>query len=261
MSQLVTVVPCYNEAERLDIDAFVVWISESPDTDFIFVNDGSRDSTAEILDSLRSRFPNRISILTLDENKGKAEAVRLGIQAALNENPAFVAFWDADLATPLDEIERFLEIFRTGPGLEVVIGSRVKLLGRQIERNMWRHYLGRFFATLVSLLLRLEIYDTQCGAKMFRAGALIQTAMSQPFQTRWLFDVEILARYIEAHPDGLLGVRRCVYELPVNSWKDIRSPSLTPSAYLRAAFSLLSIIKVYRSGLRRAARIANKKQN
>src|SRR5947209_3489261 len=165
------IIPCYNEAHRLDIERISSWVSCSRDTHLLFVNDGSTDNTLEVLKQLRARYRDRISVLSCQPNRGKAEAVRAGVLHAIDDfKPAVVGYWDADLATPLDAIDRFLEVLASRYETEMVFGSRVKLLGRYVERRPIRHYLGRIFATAVSNVLHLAIYDTQCGAKLFRVN-------------------------------------------------------------------------------------------
>ena len=89
---------------------------------------------------------------------------------ALGTGYDFVGFWDADLATPLDELSLFVDTLTARPDIDIVIGARVALLGRRIDRKLYRHAYGRVFATAVSQLLSLEVYDTQCGAKLFRVN-------------------------------------------------------------------------------------------
>ena len=104
---------------------------------------------------------------------------------ALETDADFVGYWDADLATPLDAVPRFLAVFEDRPGVNLVLGSRVKLLGRTIDRHAWRHYLGRVFATLVSEMLHLAVYDTQCGAKLFRSTDALRRVLTRPFTTSY----------------------------------------------------------------------------
>ena len=81
----------------------------------------------------------------------------------------FVGYWDADLATPLTEIQVFIQKFKSNNELKAVCGSRVLRLGSSIRRSVFRHYFGRIFATIVSNILNIPVYDTQCGAKIFLA--------------------------------------------------------------------------------------------
>jgi len=106
MSRLLLVVPCYNEEKRLDVAAFREFTLPGTNLEFLFVNDGSRDGTLRVLESLRETNPRRFSILNLERNSGKAEAVRRGIEAAVERSPHITGFWDADLATPLSELQR-----------------------------------------------------------------------------------------------------------------------------------------------------------
>src|SRR5579875_2021639 len=176
------VIPCFNEAARLNISAFEAFLSGSSGTRLLFVDDGSNDGTAAVLGQLCKRFEQSTKILRSEQNRGKAEAVRRGILYALDSYKVrLIGYWDADLATPLDTLGRFECVLNERPGTEMVFGSRVKLLGRHVERRASRHYLGRVFATVVSTLLRLPIYDSQCGAKLFRVTPELRTIFSQPF--------------------------------------------------------------------------------
>lgn len=248
---LVLVIPCYNEAGRLRPDAFVDFVRTRPPVHLLFVDDGSTDGTAAVLDRLRQAAPDAITVKRLRTNQGKAAAVRAGLVDGLAQRPAFVGFWDADLSTPLDTVDEFLSLARNRPDLDIVMGSRVKLMGRDIRRLAWRHYVGRVCATAISMTLALPVYDTQCGAKLFRANEDAAAVFGRPFRSRWIFDVEILARYLalEVRHGGLPRPAR-IYELPVPVWHHVGGSKVGWTDYARAAVDLA---RIWRE-LRRAAR-------
>lgn len=251
MTRTTILVPCYNEAARLAPEAFEDFTRRVPGVDFLFVDDGSRDATAEVLTDLCKRLDGRGALLRLPQNCGKAEAVRKGLIEAFRSQPAYVGYWDADLATPLEAIPSFVQVLDARPDLVFVLGARVRLLGRSIERRAVRHYLGRVFATAVSVALELPVYDTQCGAKVFRATAAVQSLFRDPFVSGWIFDVEILARYIATRRElDLPPPERAVYELPLLEWRDVAGSKIRPRDYVRAAWDLL---RIHRRYLRRAA--------
>ena len=110
-------------------------------------------------------------------------------------NPDFIGFLDADLAAPIEEIDNLLKIIKIDKTKEVVFASRIQLIGSEIKRNYFRHFFGRVFATGVSNILNLPVYDTQCGAKLFRTEHA-ELIFSEHFISRWFFDVELFARSI-----------------------------------------------------------------
>ena len=113
MTRTMMVVPCFNEAQRLPAVEFLEFVQDHPDVDFLFVNDGSRDGTLDLLLNLAGQQPQRLHVLNLPLNGGKAEAVRQGICTAITEHQAdFVGFLDADLATPLAAIPQFCDVMR-----------------------------------------------------------------------------------------------------------------------------------------------------
>ncbi len=237
--ELALVVPCYNEAERLDPDAFLHFVSARPGVHLVMVDDGSEDATGEILERMRAAAPASITTLRHSPNRGKAEAVRTGILAGLAKGAPLVGFFDADLATPLLAIDDFLAVLRGRPDVEFVLGSRVKLMGRDIRRKAARHYFGRVFATAVSLALDLPVYDTQCGAKVLRANAAAATIFDAPFRSPWVFDVEMIARYLQQPVGpGELARRDRLYELVLPAWQDQAGSKLRWYDFARAVVEL-----------------------
>ena len=234
------VVPCYNEAQRFALQHIAAYLVAQPQVHLILVDDGSQDDTKSLLWQLHRRLPEQVQVIEFEGNRGKAEAVRVGLQAALARDASMVGYWDADLATPLSALASFETLLRTRPELELVIGARVALLGRHIERRLRRHYLGRVFATAASLVLHLPIYDTQCGAKLLRVNPRTSVILAAPFHSRWIFDVELIARLLVSGTPAT-----AIYELPLLEWRDVGESRVLASDYLRAAFEILSIWRRY----------------
>ncbi len=238
--RLVWILPCFDEESRIDADAYWALIDREPSTSLILVDDGSRDRTSLRLQEIVDRHPDRVSLVALSRNQGKAEAIRQGMLRALAVSVDIIGFADADLATPPAELRRLAELTRQG-NHDVVMGSRVQLLGRTIQRRALRHYVGRLFATCASLSLGLPVYDTQCGAKLFRRSPALAAALGRPFESRWAFDVELLGRLLRPG-DGLAGVPvDRIWEEPLRAWTDVAGSKLTAVAALRTVFELARI--------------------
>ncbi len=237
MTDVVIVVPCYEEAERLDVAA-LVGLANAADALVIAVDDGSRDRTGELLAAAAGAHAERLRLLTLPVNGGKGEAVRAGMGAAIEQGATIVGYYDADLATPPEEMARLVAELRDHPERTVVLGSRVGLLGHDIHRSLWRHYLGRVFATASSAALRLSVYDTQCGAKVFRVTPALRAALADPFESRWAFDVELLGRLIAAGADAASMV-----EIPLRAWRDVGGSKLRWSAAAKAGVDVAKVAR------------------
>lgn len=240
--ELALIVPCYNEAARLDPEAFLQFVATHPAVRLVFVDDGSDDGTGEILERIRASAPAAVTALRQAPRRGKAEAVRVGILAGIEQGAGLVGFLDADLATPLWAVDDFLALLRTRPAVEFVLGSRVMLMGRDIQRKAARHYLGRVFATAVSLALDLPVYDTQCGAKILRVTAATASLFAAPFRSAWIFDVELIARYLRLPvAPGEPARRDRLYELVLPQWHDQPGSKLRWYDFARAMVELVYI--------------------
>ena len=166
--------------------------------------------------------------------------MRQALLRAITEGAEIVGYADADLATPPAELLKLLGHL-DAPGVEVVTGARVMLIGRHIERNRMRHYLGRIFASLAETILRMPFYDTQCGAKFFRTSPLVREALSRPFTSRWAFDLELLGRLLVGvgdHPGLVAGQ---LIEVPLDEWVDVQGSKIHVGSMAKTLLDLAKI--------------------
>ncbi|HEY8951005.1 MAG TPA: dolichyl-phosphate beta-glucosyltransferase [Candidatus Dormibacteraeota bacterium] len=165
--ELSIVIPCFNEEQRLSrtielIEQYLARVGTP--YELILVDDGSIDGTRQIMDAAAER--NRsVRLEALPQNRGKGRALAEGVAAARG---AEVLVTDADLSTPIEEIDKLRAELRNGAG--VAIASRA-LKGSRVEVSQpaYRVLMGKAFNLLVQAVLLPGIWDTQCGFKLFRA--------------------------------------------------------------------------------------------
>ena len=234
--KITIIIPFYNEEKRIEIERFHQIFNDFPQYNFILVNDGSTDNTNTILDEFKSKFPN-LTILKLDKNIGKAEAIRSAVLSISNAD--FIVYYDADLATPFSELEKLIKFSILHQNYKMVMGARIKLIGNQVKRSLKRHYFGRIFATIVSqFVLKVAVYDTQCGAKVIDFETA-KPIFSKPFISKWLFDVEVLKRLQKIH-----NLKEVVKEIPLEKLKEIGNSKIKATDFFKIPFELL---KIYRT--------------
>jgi len=250
MSTTLLVIPFYNDAERL-APFLGELLAVLPDRFVIAVSDdGSRAEQKVRLFSLmeeaargaRTEGPRLLPPLTAEFNSGKGRAVIRGW--ALAEGHEFVAFADAYGAVPAREILRAEEYMRSpGCAVDALFAGRFKMLGRRVDRTLRRHLAGRVFATLVSELSRVPVYDSQCGLKILRNAAL-RTVYPYLSEGGFAFDVELLLLLIKA---GLT-----VEEFPVD-WADVPGSKVS---LLRDSWRMARQVILINRRLARMGRIA-----
>ena len=241
MMETAIIIPCYNEEMRLQTDEIISFLKAHRHLHFYLVNDGSTDKTLNILKTI-SEESERCYVLDVQPNQGKAHAVFAGFNEAFKQNHDYIGFWDADLATPLDIIDRFTELLDSGK-YDCIFGCRIQRLGSNIKRKATRHYLGRFFATLISHILKLPVYDTQCGAKIFRNSKMLRDAFAVPFTTKWVFDVELIAKLQQLYKANGIDFEENVFEYPLTEWNDISGSKVK---FIDGIAALLDLLKIKR---------------
>ena len=211
-------VPFFNEASRWNPE---YWDRLNHKNIFLyFVDDGSTDSTVDLLTTV-----SHAHLVTLEKNKGKAEAVRFGIYTALNSGRNFdvVGFLDADGAFETSEVIGITEdapsIF--AKGFHAIWTSRVKLSGHSIYRTKLRHLIGRIIGAFLATSLNDFPYDSQCGFKLYLVGDKMKESFLYQSQTRWFFELEHLANYGEQNQKLLK-----IWEVPLMSWVDIKGSKI-----------------------------------
>lgn len=196
MSRVHLVVPCYRESSRIGsfLPELCDRMQELGNVDVMVVEDGSgkeeQEKMSELMNSWRVQYSCLREPLMLDRNLGKGGAVYAGWAQATGAD--LLAFVDADGASPPREVVRLIELARsTDYAGHALFASRVKMLGRQVRRLLKRHLLGRIYATLVSEILNIPVYDSQCGLKIVPTAAFQRIAAALQIKG-FAFDVELL---------------------------------------------------------------------
>ncbi len=228
------VVPAYNEAHRIpaSLERIFAYMDRGhADFEVVVVDDGSTDGTADLVAQQFGHRP-QLRVLVYPENHGKGYAVRRGILAAHGE---LVIVSDADLSTPIEEVEKLLASLAAG--YDLVIGSRGLEESEVRQRQpFYRERAGKLFNVLVRCFVVPAFYDTQCGFKALRREALLPVVERLEIDG-FAFDVELIAMAVAA------GIR--VAEVPV-IWIN------SPSSRVRMSQGLAAFIDLMR--IRRRAR-------
>ena len=179
------IIPAYREEARIGKSLGIIsdyFKTQEYEWEIIVVDDGSGDDTVGICKEFEG-----VKVLEQEKNKGKGAAVRRGMLEAKGD---FRVFSDADLSTPIYEIEKLISSFKEG--FDVCIGSRALVSEMIKEHQPWyRESMGKFFNTLVQVLVFKGIEDTQCGFKGF-SGEVAENIFSRTKIDGFAFDVEVL---------------------------------------------------------------------
>lgn len=234
------VIPCYNEVKELKNRVYDGFLNEDTDTLICFVDDGSTDGTYIQLKELEATYPNKVVVYKNPANAGKAESVRNGVNfACTNYDIKLIGYLDADLATSLEEFSSLTGY--VDQNVSFVFGSRIMKLGSTIERKASRFFIGRFIATVISIILDLKVYDTQCGCKLFKKELALEV-FNKPFVSRWLFDVEIFNRIVVLY--GKEKALEKMLEIPLRRWVDQGDSKVKTSYFFQLWLDLYKINKI-----------------
>jgi len=186
---LSVVIPAYNEEKRIVKTLMKIneYLRKHPFiSEIIIIDDGSTDRTISVVEDLLSRVDN-LKIIMNGANHGKGYSVKRGF---LNAKGKFLLFSDADLSTPIEEIEKLLIMMEDG--YDIVIGSRgLKESDIKIHQPWYREAMGKGFNLLVRLFTLKSFKDTQCGFKCFTREVALNICKRQKIE-RFSFDVEML---------------------------------------------------------------------
>ena len=234
------IIPCYNESMRLPVNKYLDFLKLNKKVKIIFVNDGSTDNTKTLVNKLSDKYPKQIKFLSYDKNKGKGNAVRDGFLYAVSQNMSGnLAYLDADLSTSLEECKLLSE--KISDEIKFVFGSRIPKSNNIIKRKFHRFIIGRCIASIISSIIGVPIYDTQCGCKIIDQK-LVKLLFEEAFLSRWLFDVEIFLRFINFYgKDKFLETSR---EVPLKSWIDTEDSRVK---FIHAPTIILDLLKIKKS--------------
>jgi dolichyl-phosphate beta-glucosyltransferase len=230
--ELSVVVPAYNESQRLPQTLSVVkpYLSAlGLSWELILVNDGSSDSTMDLIRSEQGLDPAHVRGIDLQPNRGKGRAVAAGVAASQG---ALVLISDADLSTPIDEWPNLKAALDAGS--DVAIGSRAKRGSRiEVSQPAHRVLMGKIFNLIVQIVVLPGYWDTQCGFKLWKGPVAREVFAQMKLDGNVAFDVEVLYR---ARRRGFR-----IAEIPVR-WYDSIPSRISP--FHHSAEALVDIARI-----------------
>lgn len=242
MQKCCIIVPCYNEGDRILEEEFVSFVNEYPTFTILFVNDGSSDHTLAKIEQLAKKT-TRIKISSLEQNSGKAAAVRFGVLEALkDEGFTYFAFLDADLAIPFSEFLRLYHITLINKELMFTFLSKIRRADAEVKQSYKRFLMGRILSLFARFSLKLPVYDTQCGCKLMNRE-IAELVFSKPFISAWLFDIEIFWRIL--NQKNQLYFKTNTLEVPLNKLMDRGSSKVSGKAIFKLPFEFIKIHRTY----------------
>jgi glycosyltransferase involved in cell wall biosynthesis len=252
MKSLAVVVPCFNESKRFSVSYWNQMLATLPEVKWLFVDDGSTDSTKDMLSNFCAEHGG--SVLALNQNQGKGNAIRLGFKELVNadQEVSYLGYLDSDGAFSIPDVQRLilLSIQKDEVGgnfpWDVFISSRVAMAGRKINRKIARHYLGRVIATYLTQGWKGAPYDSQSGFKIFRLNQSLNDALEDTFKTRWFVDLELISRLEMGTSNSLR-----IWEEPLNFWTDVDGSKI----HLRHMFSIIKEARFVRKQVKNFLRI------
>ncbi|MGS0748054.1 glycosyltransferase [Halpernia sp. GG3] len=249
--QNVIIIPCYNEGNRLPLKSYTNFLRNIENCSLVFANDGSTDHTEAVLKTIKNEFPAKVEIINLPKNVGKAQTIQIATLQCLKEYPAAkkIGYLDADLATSLEEWLLISE--NINENIIFAFGSRISKIDTNINRKNYRHYLGRFIATAISTLLKLHVYDSQCGCKVFRRD-VAEKVFQEPFISKWLFDVELFFRLKNIFSGERM--KSICREIPLQEWQDVEESKVHFTYFFRLWYDLFLINKKYNNAAKKITR-------
>lgn len=240
---MIIIIPCFNEVQRIDKQAYINFLKRTLDVNLVFSDDGSTDNTISVLKEIKASYENRVHIYVSNRNRGKAEAIKSAVLYLKNQNlkPSKIAYIDADLAVSLEECYALSK--NLNDKIHFAFGSRISKVDNIIIRSSFRHYSGRMIATVISNILDVPVYDTQCGCKIFKSDLAFKV-FENPFISKWLFDVEIFFRIINLYSKTEL--KHIAREIPLESWIDAGHSKVKLTYFFKMWYDLFLIKKQYR---------------
>lgn len=186
--ELSVIIPAYNETARLGTTLHKVTQflkQRNLNAEIILVDDGSSDGTADTARPILSKFPGEI--IRFSRNQGKGAAVKAGM---LKGRGRYLLFTDADLSTPIEEVERMIGYLRAE--YDMVLGSRALDRSKvEIRQNFLREAMGKIYNRIAQFLIFKAVKDSQCGFKCFTRKAAKDLFSRQQIKG-FSFDAEIV---------------------------------------------------------------------